>query len=255
MNITTHTVVKNEENWIWYALESVRPFVSEMLVIDDDSTDKTVEIIKSIKDPKIKLFEQKLALPADHTNARNELIGKTTTDWFLLVDGDEVWNGKTLKKFLSFLEAQPRTVQGVVMRTRNCIGDVFHYLPEDAGKYELAGHKGHLTVRAYRKLPNRKWKGNYPLEKYCNDHLTFFDGYYWHMTHLQRSSSKTMLKGWRKEKLELGIKAKSTDQFPEVFYANRPEIVPSPWNKMPISKKILAGLVTPVKKIRRAITK
>lgn len=253
MNITTHTVVKNEENWIWYSLMSVKDLVSEMLIIDDASTDKTVEVIRTIKDSKITLMEKRLTTPGDHTRARNNLVEKTKTDWFMLLDGDEIWNRETLKKFLAFLEKQPQDVFGVAMRTRNCVGDIYHYLPEDAGKYKILGREGHLTIRAYRKLPGRHWTGDYPLEKYCNDHLAFFDGFYWHMTHLPRSSSQHKVKGWRAKKMEIGIKVKNQNEFPEVFYEKRPDFVPDPWKKMSTGEKLIASVVTPIKKLRRAI--
>lgn len=263
MNITTHTIVANEDQWIWFSLMSVRDLVSEMLIIDDASTDKTVEIIKSIKDPKINLFERKLTTPADHTKARNELITKTRTDWFLILDGDEVWGQKTLQAFLKFLDGQPENIYGVAMRTRNCIGDVYHYLPEEAGKYRLLGRSGHLTIRAYRNIPGFHWEGNYPLETFVDNegisinsqdsHLNFFDGFYWHMTHLQRSSKTDKVKGWRTKKTELGISV--IGDFPEVFYLDRPIIVPSPWKKMTLSEKVYAGFLTPVKKIKRKLSR
>jgi len=51
--IVVHCLVKNEENFIWYAINSVLPFVDKIMIWDNDSTDKTIEIIKSIHSPKI----------------------------------------------------------------------------------------------------------------------------------------------------------------------------------------------------------
>ena len=45
--ITVHTLVKNEERWIWYALKSVLPFVDQIIVWDTGSTDKTTAIIRA----------------------------------------------------------------------------------------------------------------------------------------------------------------------------------------------------------------
>ena len=51
--IIVHCLVANEERFVWYALQSVLPYVDQVMVWDTGSTDKTVEIIKAIKSPKI----------------------------------------------------------------------------------------------------------------------------------------------------------------------------------------------------------
>ena len=51
--IWANCLIKNEERWVWYALQSVLPYVDKILVWDTGSTDNTVEIIKTIKSNKI----------------------------------------------------------------------------------------------------------------------------------------------------------------------------------------------------------
>lgn len=249
MKITTHTIVKNEEKWIWYALMSVKDLVTEMLVFDDSSTDKTWEIIKSIKDPKIKTER------GSFTNAseiRNKMLDQTKTDWFLILDGDEIWNKETFKKLLEFLEKCPKDVWGVVTKTRNCVGDVYHYQPENAGKYRLLGKTGNLNIRAYRKLPNLRWQWDFPRETYGDlqnkpinsqeEHLRYFDSYYWHMTFLPRTSVKTERKYRQTIKIEDGIKIKDKSELPEVIDV---------FNKRSIWYEILAKLISPVINLKR----
>lgn len=262
-NVTVQTIVKNEENWVWFSLVSVKDLVKSIIVYDDNSTDKTKKIVESIKDPKIYLKSVKTNSPSDLTEFRNEMLKKTKTDWFVLLDGDEVWNSTTFKGFLKFLEKQPKDIYAVALHTRNCVGDIYHYLPEEAGEYEILGRKGHLNIRAYRKLPGFHWKGGYPLESYVDEkggsinsqdkHLAFFDDFYWHMTHLARSSSREKVLGWRKVKLEAGIKVKDSGQFPKVFNLVRPEIVPDPWIKVGPLQKIYSFALTPFKKLRRRL--
>ena len=55
MKITAHMIVKNEENFVWYAVNSVVNFVDGMMIWDQGSTDRTVEIVKTINNPKITL--------------------------------------------------------------------------------------------------------------------------------------------------------------------------------------------------------
>lgn len=263
INLTTHTIVKNEENWVWFSLSSVKDFVSKMLVFDDGSTDQTDAIIKMINSSKIKLESGDLKSPKDHTRLRNKMLARTTTDWFLLLDGDEIWNRKTLTEVLLFLEKLDQSVYGVVMRTRNCVGDVFHYSPENAGRYHLLGRTGHLTVRAYRKLPGFRWEGEYPLEVYVDDHgrsindqashLAFFDGYYWHTTHLRRSSDGKPVKGQRQERLETGVSITGKDELPEVFFAPRPKIVPDPLYKRSPVYEVASAVLQPIKHLKRSL--
>lgn len=194
--ITVHTLVKNEEVWIKPALEAVLPHVDSLLVWDTGSTDSTAAIIESIKSPKIK-FKQ--CGPVDReglVKLRNEQIKATKTDWFLLVDGDEIWPKDNLIQLIKAMRsARPETI-ALVNRTRNCIGDLNHYLAESQGRYKIGSWSGHLNIRAIRNLPGLKVTGSYPNEAYIfegkklqdqPERLEFVDTWYYHATHLKRT--------------------------------------------------------------------
>lgn len=262
IKITTHTIVKNEENWIWYSLMSVKDFVSEMLVFDDSSTDKTWEIIKGIKDSKIK------SSTGNFTNAaeiRNSQLTKTETDWFLILDGDEVWNSENLLKLFIFLENCPKDIYGVFTRTRNCVGDVYHYQPESAGRYNLKGMTGNFNIRAFRNLKGFHWGLDYPQETFFDskdlaidkqdNHITFVDTFYWHMTFLPRTSVKTVRKYRQIQKVELGKSIKNSVELPEVFFAKRPVNVPSALVKRSTKYFLKASVLTPIKSLKRLVIK
>lgn len=263
VELTAHMLVKNEENWIWYAIESVLSYVDKILIFDTGSTDQTARIIRSINSNKI-IFEEKGNTDRSGlVNLRNEMVEKTKTDWFLQVDGDEVWPSSALKEVVETISKSSEEIWGLVVRTRNCVFDVWHYQPESAGKYEFLGRKGHLTVRAYRKLSGYSWQGEYPLEAYCNqggvainmkdNNLQFVDVAYWHLTHLTRSSKpKDVIDRIKKHKLEVGIKAKK-EELPEVFFANRPPGIPSPFIKLPLIKMAGAVVLTPLRFLKRKL--
>lgn len=246
-NLTAHMIVKNEEYWVWYAITSVINFVDKILIYDTGSKDKTVNIIKMLSNINKKIiFEQKEKADTKKMVAlRNEQIEKTKTEWFLLVDGDEVWPKKSLASLVKMIKQADKSKVGIVTRTYNCIGDIYHYLPEKKGKYHLLGMKGHFNIRAYRKIPGYQWQGNYPLESYVdknglsineqNNKLLFLDKYYWHLTHLPRSSKDDH----RSRKYGLGVKFSNGHQHPEVFSLPRPKIVKNPWVKMDIKSKLL----------------
>ena len=48
MSVWVHTLVKNEERYIWYSVMSVIDYIDKILIWDTGSTDKTVDIIKEI---------------------------------------------------------------------------------------------------------------------------------------------------------------------------------------------------------------
>lgn len=261
--ITVHTIVKNEEQWIWYALMAAVNFADKIFVFDTGSTDKTAQLIKAINSPKI-IFEQKGEVNAQGlTKLRQEQLERTETDWFWLVDGDEVWPQQASRTVLAVIGRVSSKTWGLVVRSRNCVGDVWHYQPESAGRYSLLGKKGHFNIRIYRKLPDFSWKGEYPDEVYCNDkgglihdqqeHLRFVNVAYWHLKHLSRSSKpKGLMNRQKKPKLELGIKA-AKEELPEVFFTNKPSCVPSCMTTLSSLEKIKAAIVTPIRAIKRTI--
>lgn len=75
----------------------------ELLVVDDCSTDKSVEIIKSYceKDERIKLFinEKNSGAAASRNWALREATGK----WIAFLDSDDLWLPEKLGKQLSFM--------------------------------------------------------------------------------------------------------------------------------------------------------
>ena len=106
--ITVHMVVKNEEQWVWFAVNSVLNFVDRIIIYDTGSTDRTLEILKSIKSSKIEFEEKGSVTPEKLVDLRNEQIKNTKTDWFMLLDGDEVWSEKSLTLLLSKIQSAPK---------------------------------------------------------------------------------------------------------------------------------------------------
>ena len=49
MKIWAHTLVKNEEKFVWYSVMSIISHVEKVLLWDTGSTDNTPEILKELK--------------------------------------------------------------------------------------------------------------------------------------------------------------------------------------------------------------
>lgn len=242
-NITVHTIVKNEDRWIWYAIKSIIDFVDKIIIFDTGSTDRTVSIIKSIKSPKI-IFKQKGNVTRKSLVAlRRQQLALTKTNWFMLLDGDEIWPKKNLKNLIDQASKCPEEIIALYTRTRNCIGDIYHYLPESKGRYKIGNQTGHLNIRLIRNHPNIDVAGLYPLEAYTLDKqpiqqltkaIKYVDTWYLHTTHLSRSTNNQAEKNTidrikKKKTFRFSKKMKQTD-LPEVFQQPRPKIVPPPIN-------------------------
>ncbi len=198
--ITLHTIVKNEEKYIKAALVSAlgSKDVERALVWDTGSTDGTVHEILSIKDSRIEFMEKGNAGRKELVGLRKGQLEMTRTPWFMLVDGDEIWPEKNLQQLILAIKKCGSQTVALVNRTRNAAGDLYHYLPDSKGHYQIGPWSGHLNIRAIRNLPGLTVKGEYPNEWYeyqgkkiqdMPERLKFVDTWYLHASHLKRSGS------------------------------------------------------------------
>lgn len=258
--IVAHCLVRNEERFIWYSLHSVLPYVDQIMVWDTNSTDNTVDIIKSIESTKIK-FKQIGPVDANtFTDARNQMIKETPpeTNWIMILDGDEVWPENSIKKTTNFARSHPE-VESIVVRTNNLVGDIYHRSPDNAGQYHLAGHSGHLNLRFInlQEISGLHVDRPHGQQGYFDDHneliqdrakdkIIFIDVPYAHATHLQRSGNKqndlAVVKRAKKYKIELGVKIPRSD-IPGIFFRNHPQNIPDVTNKTTLWYYLAASLL------------
>ena len=266
MKITVHTLVRDEDIWIWYALKSVLPYVDKILVCVNGSKDKTLEVIKSINSKKIELDERGPVDRKTLVKIRQEMIDKTKTEWFLILDGDEIWPKKEIESLIKQAEKAPRTIVGLITNTRNCVGDVFHYMPESAGHYNIGGYQGNLTIRLIRKTKDMHMGGVYPWETWStnkgpiqklDNQLIFSDTWYLHTSYLQRSSvtdEKTSGSLGKRKFWEKGI-VMNKDELPNVLYENVPFELHDPLKNRGVAYEIMANLAAPLLKFKRGMQK
>ncbi len=270
--ITVHCIVKNEEKWIWYAIESIRNIAQEILIYDTGSTDKTVEIIKTFRDKKIK-FEEKGSVDSKGlVSLRRQQLKRTKTEWFLILDGDEIWSESAKKELVQKLKTANSEDWGVVIRAWNFIGDVYHLHPESAlyhWPYAPKDYIGWANLRIIKtSTPGLNITGNYPLEAYCDSeftpiqnyglkHLIFLNNRYYHTTYLVRSTNrkadKTVLNRLYKNKQELGTSVGKNFIYPQAFFKKAPSIVDNPWRKRSALELAASIVQTPIKETRRRI--
>lgn len=97
--------VHNSEKYIQECINSVinQTYKNlEIIIIDDKSTDNSVNIIKNIKDKRIKLIE--LSINSGAAIARNKGIETSTGDYICFLDSDDYWKLKKIEKQVKYIK-------------------------------------------------------------------------------------------------------------------------------------------------------
>lgn len=262
--ITGNMVVKNEDQWVWYAIQSVLPYVDTLLITDTGSSDNTVDIISSIKSDKI-IFSQTITQTrSDIAAIRQNQLDQTKTPWIWIVDGDEVYPNSLAEEIVE--ATGDSKYQLVVVRRHDLLGDIYHKQVETVGSYNMYGQKGHLLVRLLKKdtLPSLIVKGDYPLEGYHANNMSIENiapskvyitkESLYHAMYLNRSSrGETMFSpvtfNRSKYKIETGIPVNGN--MPEVFSLAHPSNVPDAKKARGFKYNFAASILTPIKKLKR----
>jgi glycosyltransferase involved in cell wall biosynthesis len=151
-------ITKNEELNIEDCLKSVNNWADELVVVDDESTDKTRDIARRFTD---KVFARKMDNEGRH---RNWAYFQAKNEWVLSLDADEKVTEELRQEIISALKDTSFT--GFSIPLRNYIGSYWvrhsgwypasklRLFKKDKFKYEevevhprafLKGEEGHLT--------------------------------------------------------------------------------------------------------------
>lgn len=93
-------IVKNEEKWIGTAIASAQSVVSEVIVVDTGSTDRTIEIAESLG---AKVIPFKWI--DDFSAARNASLQAATSEWILVLDADETLDVQACNQITDWLKS------------------------------------------------------------------------------------------------------------------------------------------------------
>lgn len=277
--ISAHCLVKNEARFIWYSLNSVIKLVDRLRITDTGSTDNTIAIIKkfiqSTKDPSRIIFEQFSSEENfDEKKYRDQMLNadikSNDMDWFLIIDGDEIWWDKSIEEVVKTITKEGDKIESIIVPVRNLVGDMYHYQEEVAGKYQFENlPRGHYNLRAFRKnIPGLYSKGEYGvfgwydkdnkmIQERGSSKVRFINSPYIHTTHLLRSNLR--LKDWeviqrkKKYKYEIGISFPKDYYYPEVLFRAKPDDLEDIWQKTNINYRFRALIETPFKLIKRRL--
>lgn len=144
--ITAIILSKNEEQNIGKCLESVK-WCDEIIVVDDESTDRTLEIAK-----KYKATIYSHLLNDNFSAQRNFGISKTKHDWILFVDCDEV-----VSDALAYEISNAIQLKGQSLRDYNG----FYLKRSDFmwGKQLKYGETGNIKLLRLAKKDSGLWEG------------------------------------------------------------------------------------------------
>ncbi len=149
MKLSACMIAKNEERCIARCIKSYQKIVDEIIVVDTGSTDKTVEIAKSLG---AKVFH--FTWVDDFSKAKNEAISHATGDWILSLDADEYFEGDSAANTLAFIKALPADVEALDMRRYDFLR------PGEPPTY-------FTMIRAFRNSPSIRY--TYPIHEFLQN--------------------------------------------------------------------------------------
>jgi glycosyltransferase involved in cell wall biosynthesis len=136
-------IARDEERFIADCLDSARPFVDEMVVLDTGSTDRTREIARE-HGARVETF----VWCDDFATARNAAIDAATADWIFMLDADERLEAESGPILRDLPSRMPANIHGACPRIESRALD-------DKGMYSIAGQ----VPRFFRRSPDIRYMG------------------------------------------------------------------------------------------------
>ncbi len=155
MELTAHVMIRNEEYWLGYVLDSLLQVMDEVIVVDTGSSDNTVDVVRRVMKEHPNCRTQFLCYghltPEENGQARQWMTDRTHTEWAMIVDGDEYYAPETLQKIKS-TPLPPTARLGFT---------TLQVLQHKDGKFWLAER---WSKQALFHAPTTRWTGKYPFE-------------------------------------------------------------------------------------------
>lgn len=181
--LTALICAKNEADFIGACIEHLSPYVDQIVVVDNGSTDGTKAIAS--QHPNVELYD--FPETNDMSAVRNFSLSKATGDWFLQCDPDELYPASEMMKIREFIETADEKgyisarvhYRNLAWRSGYAQKDFGHY-PDRLYRRDIVdGYRGVLPVdmtyvkKEYLLAPN-KTKGDIgPLEYDNPDDVSF----------------------------------------------------------------------------------
>lgn len=101
MSLSLCMIVKNEERCILRCLESVKDIVTQFIIVDTGSTDRTIPLIESFKEkyPSLEVQIHSFTWVDDFSAARNFALDHAKGEYIFTLDADEYINPSDINQF------------------------------------------------------------------------------------------------------------------------------------------------------------
>ena len=157
MGISLCMIVKNEEDCVEGAVQSVRSIVNEVIIVDAGSTDATLERIQALG---VKSF--KILWKDSFSEARNASLAQATQPWILVLDADERIASKDLPLILD--RTSRSAADGYQLIQRNYVfgNQILGWVPNGGDYEEGANYSGYVDnplIRLFRNSPEIRFDG------------------------------------------------------------------------------------------------
>ncbi|MCJ7804961.1 glycosyltransferase family 2 protein [Patescibacteria group bacterium] len=180
-------ITRNEQEMIKDCLESIYGWADEIIIIDDASTDETVNIVKKYK-TKITLLSEK----TDFFELRNQGLKKASGDWVFYLDADERITPE-LKVEMKNVIRDMEYVAYAIPRRNFLLGKELHW----------GGWWPDYVKRLYQRGKLQGWKGDLHEEPVFKGELGYLKQPMIHITHRDLSSMVEKTKNWSRIEAQL----------------------------------------------------
>ena len=157
MGISLCMIVKNEEDWIEGAVQSVRSIVDEVIIVDTGSTDSTPSRIAALADKTLNLQWKD-----SFGDARNVSLAEAGEPWILVLDADERIAPKDLPVILEATRSNAADGYHLIQRNYVFANHVFGWTANQ-GDYEegvrYPGYVDNPLIRLFRNSPEIRFQG------------------------------------------------------------------------------------------------
>lgn len=197
-------LIKNEDIYIERVIRNIAEFCDQIIVSDDQSEDKTLEIVDRLLQEFRQLEVRRIAGPPESALALEPYFDTPT--WIFAVDGDEIFDPTGLKTM------RQRLLQGEFDKDWCVFPNALYCTSIDLTKHKARGHlapPSRASGRLYNFSLIRMWTEcferlhggklifregfNSAARRYLNSEMTWDASYfrYLHMAFLKRSSIET----------------------------------------------------------------